>query len=131
MVGLEAAAQHQVAVGRVEAVQVGMRKQPQERIAKPSGGELVRVILELVEQHRGEIDHRAHLGVILQVRSHVAVILDRMQVHPGLGIFAGGVIAVIRLVHVPQQDQIQLCIAAHGVRSFSAGAALPGPASPA
>ena len=72
------------------------------------------VVLELVEQHRDEIDHRPHAGMALQVRRHVRVVLDRVQVDPGQTVLAGAAVAEIRLVHVPEQHQFERFGIGHG-----------------
>ena len=62
-------------------------------------------LLELLDEQRGEVDHRARGRVRLQVRRHVGVILDGVQVGPRQRVLAGERIAVLRLVHVPQEDR--------------------------
>ena len=42
-----------------------------------------------------------------QVRGHVAVILDGVQICPRQTVFVGGVIAVVRLVKVPGEYQVK------------------------
>ena len=42
-------------------------------------------------------------GFCLQVRGHVGVVLDRVQVGPGQDVLARQRVAVLRLVHVPHQ----------------------------
>jgi hypothetical protein len=64
-------------------------------------------LLELLDEQRGEVDHRARGRVRLQVRRHVGVILDGVQVGPRQRVLTGERVAVLRLVHVPQQDHRQ------------------------
>jgi hypothetical protein len=52
-------------------------------------GELLRVVLDLVEQHRHEINHAADLRMAFEVRRHVDVVLHGVQVHPGQDELAG------------------------------------------
>ncbi|OGA64861.1 MAG: hypothetical protein A3F77_05755 [Betaproteobacteria bacterium RIFCSPLOWO2_12_FULL_67_28] len=82
------------------------RQQPQQRIAQHAARELRAVILQLIEQHRREVDHGAHL-VALEMPRHVGVVLDGVQIDPRQGELSARVVAVIRLVHVPQQHQVQ------------------------
>ncbi len=96
------------------------RKQPQQGVAQFSALELVGVILQLVEQHRHPVDHRAHARMVLEMPGHVCVILDRMQVHPGQRELAASLVAVIRLVHVPNQHQIEGARRAHRMSPDSA-----------
>ena len=108
MVAGKAAGQHQAALGLVHAIQVFPRQQAQQGIAEGAGFELARVILDLVEQHRHEIHHRPHSRMVLQVRRHVGVVLEGVQVGPRPAEFAAGEVPVIRLVHVPEKDQLEL-----------------------
>ena len=45
--------------------------------------ELLRVVVELLEQHRRKIHHGAHRWIPFEVRGHVAIVLDTVQIHPG------------------------------------------------
>ncbi len=69
--------------------------------------QLQRIVVELLEQNRGEIDHHPHLRVALQVRRHVAVVLHAVQVHPRQVIGAVQPVTVIGLVHVPRQHDVE------------------------
>ena len=107
MVGPEAGIQNKIALFQVELLKIRLRKQAQQRVAEASAGELIGVVLDLIEQYGREVQHHAHARVRFEMRSHVAVVLDGVQVHPGLHEISAGVIAEIGLVHVPQQNQIQ------------------------
>ena len=50
-------------------------------------------------------------GTCLQVRGHVGVVLDRVQVGPGQHVAAGQRVAVRRLMHVPEQHDWQSRVA--------------------
>jgi hypothetical protein len=91
-------------------------------VAKLPVGELLRVVLDLVEQYRDEIDDAMNLRMAFQVRRHVDVVLHGMQVHPGQDELAAcravsadfcssagrAVVPIVRLVHVPEEDEIEL-----------------------
>ena len=90
----------------------GRRERLQQRIANRGAvGErrvdLARVILELVEQHRREVDHRPGARLGLEVRGHVHVVLDAVQVGPGLAVDAARRVEVLRLVHVPAEHDLE------------------------
>ena len=69
--------------------------------------DLPRVILDLFQQHRGEIDHGAGQGLGLQVRGHVRIVLEGMEIDPGQVVLATVRPPVVRLVHVPAQHHRQ------------------------
>src|ERR1700688_4044793 len=64
-------------------------------------------LLELLDQHRREVDHRARSRRRLQVRRHVHVVLDRVQIGPRQYVLTAQGIAVLWLVHVPQEHDGQ------------------------
>ena len=66
-----------------------------------------RELLELLDEHRREIHHGARGRLRLQMRRHVDVVLDGVQVRPGQHVLAREGIAILRLVHVPQQHDRQ------------------------
>src|SRR5205823_14634256 len=70
-------------------------------------GDAPRDLVQLLDQERREIHHGARGGAPLEVRRHVGVVLHRVQVGPGQLVLTGERIAVLRLVHVPQQDHRQ------------------------
>ena len=92
---------------------IGQRRTAGEVLADAPGD-----VLELLDEHRTEIDHRARVRVALQMRRHVGVVLDGVQVGPRQRVLAGERVAVMRLVHVPQQDHRQ---ARRGAAHASAG----------
>src|SRR5690606_5927515 len=91
-------------------------QQTEERVTEGPALELRGVVLDLFRQHGHEIHHRTHLWVAFQMVCHVAVVLERVQVNPGQDEFwrAGtAMVAVVRLVHVPQQykiDSMHACL---------------------
>ncbi len=106
-VAAEAAVQEQRALRGGQVVEAGALQQAQQGVAEHAGLELAHVVVDLIEQHRHEIDHRAHARMALEMRRHVGVVLERVQVGPRQREAAAGTIAVIRLVHVPEEDQIE------------------------
>jgi len=112
--------------------QGGLRQGRQHRIADGAvalqvGRGLFDVMLDLLQQHRGEVHHRASIRDGFEMRRHVDVILDGVQVGPGQVHHAGAQIAVLGLVHMPQQHH------AHGlfIGMFIGHSASAVPACPA
>ena len=69
-----------------------IRQRAQQRVAQAGtmlqiARQLAGVILDLLQQHRGEIDHRARLRFVFDMRHHVDIILDRMQISPRQAVF--------------------------------------------
>ena len=62
-----------------------------------------RQFLQLLDQHRREIDHGARFRIGFQVRGHIDVVLDRVQISPRQVVLARQCIAVVWLMHMPQQ----------------------------
>ncbi len=89
VVAAKAGRQQQVAFGVVDVLQIGRRQHAQQRIAELAAGELLRVVLDLVEQDRHEIDHAADLRMAFEMRRHVDVVLHGVQVDPGQDELAG------------------------------------------
>ena len=130
LVAAKAGGQQHLPVRLAEVLQVGRRQHAQQRIAKPAAGELLRVVLDLVEQHRHQIDHTADLRMAFEVPGHVDVVLHGMQIDPGQHELRAGfgrrrsvsanslrpcgsfqrraMIAIVRLMHVPEKDQVEL-----------------------
>jgi hypothetical protein len=105
-----------------------LRKQASSNRRRSDGeiwlkSDLAAVVLDLVEQHRHEIDHRADARMPLQMVGHVGVILDRMQVYPRQHVLVAGMVAVVRLVHVPEKDQIEALVGHVGGASGFGGCA--------
>ena len=108
MAGMFAAiSSDQRALGLVHAIGVGMREQAQERVAQLAALELARVVLDLIQQNRHQVDGCVHARALLEVPRHVGVVLERVQIHPWEQELAVGRIAIVGLVHVPQQHQVE------------------------
>ena len=102
-----------------DKLQVGRGQHAQQRIAELAAGKLLRVILYLIEQHRHKIHHAVDLRMALEMRRHIDIILDGVQIDPGQDEFSGrriasadfcghrAMIAIIRLVHVPEKNQVE------------------------
>ena len=64
-------------------------------------------IFELFDEHRREVDHRPCLRIGFEVRGHVDVVFDGVQISPGQYVLPGQCIPVVRLVHMPEQHHRQ------------------------
>ena len=73
----------------------------QDGVAGPAG----HVVLELVEQHRGEVHRAPDPGVALQHPGHVGVGPGGVEPHPGKHVGTRGRLPVEGLVHVPEEGQ--------------------------
>ncbi|MNN15565.1 hypothetical protein D3C81_1286720 [compost metagenome] len=93
-------------VGLAQGLRRRRVEDAQQGVAPLAVVQLSAVVLDLLEQHRDEIDRAVHAGVPLQVAGHVGVILERVQQHPGQDELAGLGVPVVRLVHVPEQGEI-------------------------
>ncbi len=105
-VAAEGHVEQPVLLCRRQQVGIGVGDDAQQRIAPLPAAELVAVVLDLVEQHRHEIDRAAHAGMALEVAGHVGVVLERVQQHPGQHEIAAFRVPVVRLVHVPEEGEI-------------------------
>ena len=105
-VAAEGHVEQPVAIRGRQVVRVWIAGDAQQGIAPLSGRELVRVILDLVEQNRHEIDRAADARMALQVRCHVGIVLDGVQQHPGQDELAAFRMPVVRLMHVPEEGEI-------------------------
>ncbi len=105
-VAAEGHVEQPVLLFRRQQVGVGVGDDAQQRIAPLPAAELVAVILDLVEQHRHEIDRAPHAGMAFEVAGHVGVVLERVQQHPGQHEIAAFRVPVVRLVHVPEEGEI-------------------------
>src|SRR6185312_8941834 len=121
--GLEACAQQFQALGRLRRHRVGAQERKHGVRQRATGPQVLahpaRDLLELLEQHGREVDHRTRRRVSLQVRGHVGVVLDRVQIGPRQYVLAGERITILWLVHVPQEHDGQTRIGFHGVQSDS------------
>ena len=96
------------------AGQGGQQRVPDQLATLEPGIELLYIIVDLFQQHRGEIDHRPGIRVVLQVGGHVRIVLDPMQIDPGQMIVALTRPFVIGLVHMPAEDNLQLRLLTSG-----------------
>jgi len=62
--------------------------------------------LELHQQRRDEVERELHLRELAQQRSHPVVVLQAVHPHPRQDVLAGGEVFVIRLVHVPEDGDV-------------------------
>ena len=111
MVAAETGLEQPMALLQGEVVMAFPHQHAQQGIAQGVAVELGDVVLDLVQQHGNEIHHGADRRVALQVGGHVRVVLEAVQIDPGQQELAAVVIAVIRLVHMPEEDQVQLLLA--------------------
>lgn len=63
-----------------------------------------RDLLNLLDQQGRETDHGAPGWMGLQVCGHVGVVFDGVEVRPGENVLPGERVAILRLMHVPQQN---------------------------
>jgi len=75
---------------------------------------VVQIGLNLFQQHRREVHHRTGIRVGFQVRSHVHIILDAVQIDPGEQELPIAVILIIRLVHMPAKYHWRAGVRGHG-----------------
>ena len=118
VVAAEAGVEQQLALGGAEPAEIRLGQQPEQWVAPVPGGKLLGVVLELVEQHRDEIHHGVDTRMALEVSRHVGVVLERVQVAPGQRELAARVVAVVGLVHVPQENDLERA-AAHPITARS------------
>ena len=64
------------------------------------------VFLELRGERRHYVERGVHGGKFLEHANHAPVVLERVQARPGKNVAARGRIAVLRLVHVPKQHEM-------------------------
>ena len=103
VIAAKAAVENQLALSIADRFCILDSEKAQQRVANVAAGELVGVVLELVEQNRNEVEHATGARVRFQMRRHVAVVLEGVQVGPGEGEITGGVIAIVWLVHMPTE----------------------------
>ncbi len=72
------------------------------RLVKLSAG----ILLELHSQRRHDIERGMHAGKFLDHADHAPVVLERMKARPRQHVTPGRRIAILRLVHVPQDHQV-------------------------
>ncbi len=78
----------------------------------PSAG---RRVVELIDQRRNEVEGRPHGRMALEVERHVEVVLGRVQAHPRQSGAPADRIAIVGLVVVPEEQQVDPCGSrAHG-----------------
>ena len=76
--------------------------------------DLDQIGLDLLKQNGREIDHCPGLRIAFQMGSHVAVILDGMQVYPRKQELIGSHVQIGRLVHMPAKYYRRFCVRGHG-----------------
>src|SRR5918994_3941012 len=70
-------------------------------------------LLELLDQHGSEIYDGARSRVCLEMRGHIGVILDGMQIGPRQHVLTRQGVTILRLMHVPEQHDGQACRWSH------------------
>src|SRR5207249_10784297 len=70
-------------------------------------GFFLAVVLNLSEQRRHEVEGRTDLGISVQQRRHLVVVLGRSQPNPRQKVGAREVVLVIRLMHVPDEGDLK------------------------
>lgn len=103
MIALKTARQHQFAFLGAHAIRCRVNQQSQQRITQIATIELLTIVLDLIQQHRDEIHRSADPWILFEVPRHVGVVLEGVQVHPREHELAAARIAIIRLVHMPQE----------------------------
>ena len=64
------------------------------------------VLLDLRGKRRDEIERRMDAGKFAKDFHHAPVVFEGVQARPGKQVLTGGRIAVLRLMHVPENDEI-------------------------
>src|ERR1700757_3102620 len=64
------------------------------------------VLLDLRGERRNKIEGRVNSGKLAKNSYHSPVIFEGVQARPGKQVLASGGIAILRLVHVPENDEI-------------------------
>ena len=86
------------------------------------------IVFDLFEQDRSEVHHRPRIRIGLQVRHHVHVVLYSVQIDPGQLVFVVASPAIVGLVHVPAQNDLEAAsLSGHSSRSVPALQAPPIP----
>jgi hypothetical protein len=65
------------------------------------------VVLQLEEQRRYQVEGLPDCRKVFQQRDHIIVSLESMESHPGKGILSAEGVAVIGLVHMPKEGDVQ------------------------
>ena len=81
----------------------------EKRVAGGAGG----VVLHLDDQRRHEVEVLVDVGELVQQLDHPVVVLEGMHAHPGQPVVPGDEVLVIRLVHVPEENEVDLRVASH------------------
>ena len=68
---------------------------------------LLAVVLDLGQQRWNEVEGRPHVGVAVEQRRHLVIVLGRAQPHPRQEVSAREVVLVVRLVHVPDEGNVE------------------------
>src|SRR6266550_6132348 len=81
----------------------GARAEVEEQV----DGFLLAVVLDLSEQRRHEVEGRPDLGISVQERRHLVVVLGRSQANPRQEVGAREVVLVVGLMHVPNECDVK------------------------
>ena len=108
MMAFETTLTNQLAILLTDVRQILPDKHRQQRITELVRFELLGVILELLQQNRHKVKCDARNRISFQVVSHIAVILNGVQIGPWQHIFVAYQIAIIRLMHMPIKIEVQL-----------------------
>ena len=87
--------------------------------------DLHQVFFNLFQQHRRKVHHGPGIRVGFQVGGHVGVVFDAVQVHPGEQEFAGTLVLIVRLMHVPAKHDRCAVVRGHGGSPAPASPGLP------
>jgi hypothetical protein len=87
------------------AVQIpgGNRREHEVLVERPA----VEIILELVEKGWDIVERHPQAGKLVDERRHRVVILDGVQPDPGQHRASFELVAVVRLVHVPENGNLE------------------------
>ncbi len=90
-------------------------------------GRSSRVILNLPDQRRHEVEILVNAGELIQQLHHAVVIFERVHTHPRHSIFPGHQVLVEGLMHVPEEDYAELsqCHAIPNCNRRESGAGTP------
>ena len=64
------------------------------------------IVLKLRDQGRHQVKRLVQPRKFIQQFHHAVIILERVQTHPGQAVFATDQVLVIRLVHVPEEQEM-------------------------
>src|SRR5436190_2158851 len=67
----------------------------------------ISAVVDLGQQRWNEVEGRPHVGVVVEQRWHLVIVLGRAQPHPRQEVSAREVVLVVRLVHVPDEGNVE------------------------